>query len=137
MKFCYIYTNNANITQNMRFLYINGFILETCHIYIWKGNSKFIKKNCPPEIRPAPPSLIILIIFGRGVVMLILVSSSMWKGCVNVNNSHHNWKKCGLQNSGLHFLLDRLGRYLKLFVYTVNHLFLSRVHISVRPSKFL
>ena len=27
LKFCYVYTNNASITQDMRFLYINGFIL--------------------------------------------------------------------------------------------------------------
>ena len=67
LKFCYIYTNNASITQNMRFLYTNGFILETCHIcmesliiYLHRNvnNSKFIKKNSP-EIRPAPPPLIV------------------------------------------------------------------------------
>ena len=27
---CYVYTSNASITQEMRFLYINGFILESC-----------------------------------------------------------------------------------------------------------
>ena len=66
MKCCYIYINNACITQKMRFLYINGFILETCHnIYMESliillhgnvNNSKFIKTNPPPpEIRPATP----------------------------------------------------------------------------------
>ena len=34
LKFCYVYTNNASITQKMRFLYINGFILEICLIYM-------------------------------------------------------------------------------------------------------
>ena len=33
LKFCYIYTNNASITKKMRFLYINGFILETSYMY--------------------------------------------------------------------------------------------------------
>ena len=64
LKFCYIYTNNASITQKMRFLYINGFILETCLIcmeslviYLHRNgkNSKFIKQYFTPEIRPAPP----------------------------------------------------------------------------------
>ena len=32
LKFCYVYTNNASIMQEMHFLYINGFILESCHI---------------------------------------------------------------------------------------------------------
>ena len=63
LQFCYIYTNNANITHNLRFLNINGFILETCHIYMERliiylhrhvSNSKFIKSNLPPEIRTAP-----------------------------------------------------------------------------------
>ena len=54
LKFCYIYINNASITQKMRFLYINWFILETCHIcmerlfiYLHRNvnNSKFIKKK--------------------------------------------------------------------------------------------
>ena len=61
MKFCYVYTNNASIIQEMRFLHINGFILESCHICMESviiclhrnvNNSKFIKKNPPPEIRP-------------------------------------------------------------------------------------
>ena len=51
--------------QNMRFLYRNGFILESCHICMDSliislhanvNNSKFIKKNSP-EFRPAPPPL--------------------------------------------------------------------------------
>ena len=33
LKFCYIYINNASITQKMRFLYINWFILETSYMY--------------------------------------------------------------------------------------------------------
>ena len=61
LKFCYVYTNNASITHDMRFLHINGFILESCHICMESliiclhrnvNNSKFIN---PPEIRPAPP----------------------------------------------------------------------------------
>ena len=32
LKICCIYINNARITQNMRFMYINGFILEACHL---------------------------------------------------------------------------------------------------------
>ena len=34
LNFCYIYINNASITRNMCFLYIHGFLLETCHIII-------------------------------------------------------------------------------------------------------
>ena len=64
LKFCYVYTNNASITQEMRFLYINGFILESCHICMESliiclhrnvNYSKFIKKKFLPEIRPAHP----------------------------------------------------------------------------------
>ena len=56
LKFCYVYTNNASIPQEMRFLYINEFILESCHICMESlticlhrnvNNSKFIKKNSP------------------------------------------------------------------------------------------
>ena len=48
----------------MRFLYINVFILETCHICMDTfiislhgnvNNSKFIKKRNSPESRPATP----------------------------------------------------------------------------------
>ena len=54
LKFCYIYITNASITQNMRFLNINEFILETFHGKIdhfstWKCQQLKI----PPEIRPA------------------------------------------------------------------------------------
>ena len=38
--------------------------------------------------------------------------------------------------SSQHYLLDRLGRYLKLFVSSDCHSFLSRVRTSVRPSTF-
>ena len=64
LKFCYIYTNNASITQNMRFLYINGFIFETCHIFMESliiylhrnvKNSKFIKKMSPLKFDQHPP----------------------------------------------------------------------------------
>ena len=53
LKLCFFYINNASVTQKMRFLYINGFILETCHrcmdslIIGNVNNSKFIKKNWP------------------------------------------------------------------------------------------
>ena len=64
LKFYYIYINNASITQKMRFLYINWFILETCHIcmerliiYLHRNvnNSKFIKKNVPLKFDQHPP----------------------------------------------------------------------------------
>ena len=51
--------------QKMRFLYRNGFILETCHIYVWVhsliislhgnvNNSKLIKK-IPLNFDQHPP----------------------------------------------------------------------------------
>ena len=64
LKFCYVYTNNASITQDMSFLYINGFILESCHICMESliiclhrnvKNSKFIKKNTPLKFDQHPP----------------------------------------------------------------------------------
>ena len=51
-----VYTNNASITQQVRFLYINGFILESCHICMESliiclhrhvNNSTFIKPPPP------------------------------------------------------------------------------------------
>ncbi len=50
--------------QNMRFLYRNGFILESCHICMDSliislhgnvNNSKFIKKNIPLNFDQHPP----------------------------------------------------------------------------------
>ena len=60
LKFCYVYSNNASITQEMRFLHINGFILESCHmessfVYIEMSKTQNSLKKIPPEIRPAPP----------------------------------------------------------------------------------
>ena len=62
MKFCFKIINNASITKKMRFLNINGFIMETCicmdsliiSLHGNVNNSKFIKKNTP-ESRPATP----------------------------------------------------------------------------------
>ena len=63
LKFCFFYINNASITQKCVFVYINGFILETCPICMDSliislhgnvNNSKFIKQNSP-ESRPATP----------------------------------------------------------------------------------
>ena len=51
---------------NMRFLYRNGFILESCHICMDSliislhgnvNNSKFIKKNIPLNFDQHPPPL--------------------------------------------------------------------------------
>ena len=64
LKFCYIYINNESITQKMRFLYINWFILKTCHICIERliiylhrnvNNSKFIKKKFSLKLDQHPP----------------------------------------------------------------------------------
>ena len=50
--------------QNMRFLYRNGFILESCHICMDSliislhgnvNNSKFLKKNIPLNFDQHPP----------------------------------------------------------------------------------
>ena len=52
--------------QNMRFLYRNGLILESCHICMDSliislhgnvNNSKFIKKNIPLNFDHHPPPL--------------------------------------------------------------------------------
>ena len=55
LKFCYIFLDNASITQKMHFLYINVFILETCHVLCMANliislhrninNSQLIKTN--------------------------------------------------------------------------------------------
>ena len=75
LKFCYIYISNASITQKMRFLYINWFILETCHIcmerliiYLHRNvnNSKFIKTNFPWNSTSTPP-----LIFNNKVCSII------------------------------------------------------------------
>ena len=67
LKFCYIYTNNASIAQKMRFLYINGYILETCHIcmesliiYLRRNvnNSKFIKTKFPLKFDQHTPLIV-------------------------------------------------------------------------------
>ena len=60
LKFCFFFINNASITHKMRFLCINGFILETCHkcmiisLHGNVNNSKFIKK-IPPNLDQPPP----------------------------------------------------------------------------------
>ena len=61
---CLVYINNASITQKMRILYINGFILETCHICMESliislhgkvKTSKFLKKSPFPNSTSYPP----------------------------------------------------------------------------------
>ena len=68
LKFCCIYIDNVSFRQKMRFMHLNGFILEACHIctasliIILTGNtnnSKLIKKVnkiiLAPSINPLDP----------------------------------------------------------------------------------
>ena len=69
LKFGYVDTNNASITQEMCFLHINGFILESCHICMETliiclhrnvNSSKFIKKIPPLNSTSTPPPPLML-----------------------------------------------------------------------------
>ena len=139
-KFCCVYTNNASITQEMRFLHINnGFILESCHICMESliiclhrnvNNSKFIKKIPPWNFSSTPPppnvarviaALILAVCDGACMYMFIMLYFLVCTVCVsepdrstlNVLNYKYKYFTPGMYLSTSTFLFGEM--YLSTF----------------------